>query len=125
MPRQRQTRVRQQLVCRQIARLAAVEDCLGDVAEANDAGEIGGLTPARLASAAKDMSALLHECGVEQVRPDPDFLGLELAPPRSSISRPGARSEGHYATLDETAAVAVGLIGGQSSQFPTGRNKLH
>ena len=72
MPRQRQTRVRQQLVCRQIARLAAVEDCLGDVAEANDAGEIGGLTPARLASAAKDMSALLHECGVEQARPDPD-----------------------------------------------------
>src|SRR5215472_14693041 len=35
------------------------------------------------------------------------------------------RSEGHYAALDETAAVAVGLIGGQSTQFATGRNKLH
>src|SRR5215471_585672 len=49
MPGKRQARVRKQLVCRQIARLAPVEDSLGDVggemAEADEPREIGRADP--------------------------------------------------------------------------------
>ena len=57
MPAKRQTRVRQQFVCGQIARLAPVEDSLGDVrgeiAEADDAGEVGPADPFPLGKCGK------------------------------------------------------------------------
>src|SRR5215831_20623846 len=62
VPGEWQTRVRQQLVRGQIARLAPIEDGLGDVrgeiAEADEPREIGWAHAARLTSAANDTPSL-------------------------------------------------------------------
>ena len=59
----------QQLVCGQIARLPAVEDGLGDVrgeiAEADESGEIGWAHAFPLGQRGKRHAIAAEECGIE------------------------------------------------------------
>ena len=74
MPGQRKTRVRQQLVRGQIARLAAIEDGLGEVrgemTEANDPREIGRAHPSPLGEGSKGYGVAAQESGIEPARLD-------------------------------------------------------
>src|SRR6516225_450416 len=73
-PGQRQTRVHKELVCGQITRLAPVEDGLGDVggeiAEADDAGEIGPADTFALGKCGKRNTAAADAGSVELARPE-------------------------------------------------------
>jgi len=66
--------MRQQLVCGQIERLTAVEDGFGDIrgeiAEADEPGEIGWAHPFPLGQCGKRHAVAAHECSVEPARPD-------------------------------------------------------
>ena len=66
--------MRQQLVCGQIERLTAVEDGFGDIrgeiAEADEPGEIGWAHPLPLGQCGKRLAIAAHECGIEPVRLD-------------------------------------------------------
>ena len=74
VPAKRQSGMRQQLVCGQIARLAAVEDRLGDVrgeiAEANEPGEIGRAHALPPGQSGKRHAIAGDECGIELARSD-------------------------------------------------------
>src|SRR6516162_11592519 len=64
-----QTRMRQQLVCGQIARLPPVEDGLrdvrGEIAEADEPGEIGWAHPFPLGQCGKRQAVAVEESGIE------------------------------------------------------------
>src|SRR5215831_38034 len=74
IPGERKARVRQQLVRRQIAWLAPVEDSLGDVrgevAEADEPCEIGWAHALALSQCGKRHTVAADKCGVEPARPD-------------------------------------------------------
>ena len=74
MPGQRETRVRQQLVCGQIAWLAAVEDRLGDVrgeiAKTNDPRKIGPAHSLPLGECGKGYDVAVQVSGIEPARRD-------------------------------------------------------
>src|SRR6516164_1890368 len=84
VPAKWQTRMRQQLVCGQIGRLASVEDGFGDVrgeiAEADEPREIGRAHPFPLGQCGKRHAVAAHECSVEPARPDQqlDEAGMRL-----------------------------------------------
>ena len=66
--------MREQLVCGQIGRLTTVEDGFGDVrgeiAEADEPGEIGWAHPLPLGQCGKRLVVPAHECSVEPARLD-------------------------------------------------------
>src|SRR6516225_5744715 len=74
VPSERQTRVRQQLFRSQIARLAPIEDGLGDVrgeiAEADEPREIGWAHALLLGQCRKRHTVAADECGIEPARSD-------------------------------------------------------
>ena len=74
MPSQRQTRVHQQLVCGQPARLAALEngsrDVRGEIAEADKPREIGWADAFLLGQCGKRYAVAAGEGGIEAVCPD-------------------------------------------------------
>src|SRR5271169_3011043 len=74
MPTERQTGVREQLLGRQIARLAPFENRLGDVggeiAEADNPSEIGSAHPLAQSKRSKGDAVALDECRVEPMCPD-------------------------------------------------------
>src|SRR5215471_2478835 len=74
VPGKRQTRMRQQLVRSQIARLVPVEDGLGDIrgeiAEADKPREIGWAHTLALRECGKRHTAAVDECGIEPARFD-------------------------------------------------------
>ena len=74
VPAKRQTRVRQQFVCGQIARLASVKNGFGDVrgeiAKTNEPREIGRAHALPLGQCGKRHAIAVEECGIEPVRPD-------------------------------------------------------
>ena len=93
MPGQRQTRVLEEFLCRQIARLAPVEDGLrdvrGEIAEANQPREIGRPHPFTLGQCGRRHPGVADEGGVEPARPD-----QQLDQPRVTFrcgKRAGAR----------------------------------
>src|SRR6516165_6175418 len=77
VPGERQTGVRQQLVRSQIARLAPVENGLGDVrskiVEADEPREIGRAHALALGQCGKRHAVAVEECGIEPARPDHQF----------------------------------------------------
>ena len=77
VPAKRQTRVRQQFVSGQIARLASVKDGFGDVrgeiAKTNEPREIGRAHPLPLGQCSKRHAIAARECSVELARPDQQF----------------------------------------------------
>ena len=74
VPGKRQTGVREELLCRQIARLPPLEDRLGDIrreiGEADEPCEIGPADPFPLRECGKGDAFALGECRVEAARPD-------------------------------------------------------
>src|SRR5215470_1732765 len=74
VPGERQTGMRQQLVRGQIARLAPIEDGLGDVrgeiAEADEPREIGWAHALALDQCGKRHTVAVDECGIEPARSD-------------------------------------------------------
>src|SRR6516164_7412451 len=74
VPGERQTGVRQQLVRGQIARLAPVENGLGDVrgeiTEADEPREIGWAHALALDQCGKRHAVVVDECSIEPARPD-------------------------------------------------------
>ena len=66
--------MREQLVCRQIVRLTALEDGFGDVrgeiTEADEPREIGRADAFPLGQCGKRHAIAVEECGVEPARPD-------------------------------------------------------
>src|SRR5271169_4313809 len=74
VPGKRQTGVREQLLCCQIARLAPFEDRLGDVggeiAEADNPREIGSAHSLAQSKRSKGDVLALDECRVEPMCPD-------------------------------------------------------
>src|SRR5262252_9979849 len=74
VPGERQTRVRQQLVRSQIARLAPVEDGLrdvrGEIAEADEPREIGWAHALTLDQCGKRHTVAVEEYGIEAARSD-------------------------------------------------------
>ena len=83
VPGKRQTRVLEELLRRQIARLAPIEDRLGDIrrkiAEADEPREIGPADPFPLGEYGKRNAVALDECRVEPARQEqPDHVGRAL-----------------------------------------------
>src|SRR5690349_16925332 len=74
LPGKRQAGVREQLLCRQIARLASFEDRLGDIggeiAEADNPSEIGSAHSCAHSKRGKGDAVALDECHVEPMCPD-------------------------------------------------------
>jgi hypothetical protein len=66
--------VLEELLCRQIARLPPIEDCLGkirrEIAEADESGELGPADTFPLGECGKGNAFAFGECRVEPARPE-------------------------------------------------------
>src|SRR5215471_17491240 len=104
VPSQRQTRLYQQFVCGQPARLAPLEngsrDVRGEIAEADKPREIGWADAFLLGQCGKRHAVAAGEGGIEPTRPDQQLdqppvgfrCGKRISPDEHLISRPQRRS---------------------------------